>query len=124
MKFLLGRVVGVSIHLILGRGGGWAGESLGLHGGSLTLDGFGVLLDLTVRGATDHVPHYDFPRGVSRSQAQTVRSAQVVVVVFPGPFHLPNTKHILNILQLLWKHGKISIFEAKRKTQADSNVFF
>lgn len=40
---------------------------------SRTLDGFGVFLDLTVGCATHYIPHYDLPRGISRSQTQTVR---------------------------------------------------
>lgn len=68
----------------------WAG---GLLKGSLTLDRLGVLLDLTVGGATDHIPHYDLPWRIARSQPQTVGRAQVVVVVFSGPFHLPDTRH-------------------------------
>ena len=63
------------------------------RGRFLTLDRFGVLLDLTVGSAADHIPHYDLSRGISRGQPQTVRRAQVVVVVFPGPFHLANTKN-------------------------------
>ncbi len=68
-------------------------RGVGVSGRSLTLDRLGVLLDLTMGSAADHIPHYDLPRGISWSQPQTVRRAQVVVVVFPGPFHLPNTKH-------------------------------
>lgn len=33
--------------------------------GPLTLDGFGVLLDLTVGRAADHIPHDDLSRGIS-----------------------------------------------------------
>jgi hypothetical protein len=54
-----------------------------------------VLLDLTVGRATDHVPDDDFPRGVSRGQPEGVGRAQAVVVVLPGPFHLPRYKPAL-----------------------------
>lgn len=64
----------------------------GVCGRYLTLDRFGVLLDLTMGGAADHIPHYDLPRGVSWGQPQTVGRALVVVVVLPGPFHLQNTR--------------------------------
>lgn len=61
---------------------------------SLTLYRFRVFLNLTVGSAADHIPHYDFPRGIAGGQPQTVRRAQVVIVVFPRPFHLPHTKHM------------------------------
>lgn len=57
---------------------------------SRTLDRFGVFLDLTVGCATHHIPNYNLARSIARSQTQTVRWAEVVVVVFPGPFHLQN----------------------------------
>lgn len=65
-------------------------EGQGLSGKSLTLDRFGVFLDLTVGSTADHIPHYDLPRGIARSQPQTIGRAQIVVIVFPRPFHLPN----------------------------------
>ena len=62
---------------------------------SHTLDRFGVFLDLTVGCATHYIPHYDLSRGISWSQTQTVRWAEVVVVVFPWPFYLQNhTTHM------------------------------
>lgn len=67
-------------------------EPAGLFKASLTLDWFGVLLDLTVGGATDHIPHDDLPWRIARRQAQAVGRAQVVVIVFFGPFYLPKTE--------------------------------
>lgn len=51
-KFLLGSAA----QCVHGEGG---------LGRSLTLDRFGMLLDLTMGSATDHIPHYDLPRGIS-----------------------------------------------------------
>lgn len=103
-KFLLGSTARVMSPFVYRAEGQRFNPSLR----SLTLDGFGVLLDLTVGSATDHIPHYDLPRGISGSQPQTVGRAQVVVIVFPGPFHLPNTEHMLSVWQSLWKHCKTS----------------
>lgn len=69
-KFLLGSAAWVmppsctelmdkeSIQAYIGGGGGGSGRSL-------TLDRLGVLLDLTMGSATDYIPHYDLPRGIS-----------------------------------------------------------
>lgn len=40
---------------------------------SLTLDGLGMLLDLTLSHSGCYIPNDDFPTGVGRSEAQGVR---------------------------------------------------
>lgn len=59
---------------------------------SLTLDGLGVLLDLTLSHSGRHIPHDDFPMDVGRSQAQGVRRADVMVVIFSSPLDLASRR--------------------------------
>lgn len=60
----------------------------GRGGPQLTLDGLGVLLDLTVGRPTNHIPHDDLAGCIRRGQSERVGSTQAVVVVLPRPFHL------------------------------------
>lgn len=39
----------------------------------LTLDGLGMLLDLTLSNACCYIPHYDLAVDIGRSQAQAIR---------------------------------------------------
>jgi hypothetical protein len=52
-----------------------------------------MLLDLTLSNSCCYVPHHHLPTDVSRSQAQAIGGANVMVIIFPGPLDLVSARN-------------------------------
>lgn len=71
---------------------------------AFTLNGFGVLLNLASSCPCSNIPNNDLACGIGRCQAQRIGRTNVMVIIFPGPFHLWKLKQIVKLDETRYRY--------------------